>query len=469
MRTWLSILLAAGLFLSPFATFAEDYGSQTSQTQQVPPVAQTLVREGDFAIKLAATLHLGNPTDEAVAVDMLAQAGVAPLNGWLPDYPMTPQILGQLESFIAKAASEGRLPMTAEEGTKGLYYLAAQMNLPTPAGSAPPEDSAAAPVQPNPTVVNNYYYDQGPPIITYYPPPYYYGYLYDWVPYPVFWFGFWFPGFYICHNFTTVVVDRTVFVDRRVLVSNRIIDPVTRRVARVDPVTRTHTGAIRPETRLRTESGETFRNLAELRHRGGVSGPNAGRPGTSVSRTPGNEGFRSPEARKSAEGIYSRSVERMRPGTVREGGMSRSGGRRFVAPRAPDRSFNAPPRNGERRSVVPNAPGRSYNAPSRGGERRYNAPSNPTGRSYRPPAMRGGRESVRPVAPSNTPGRSFNGPARGDERQFIAPSPSSRQFSGPVMRGSNSMRSFSGNGGRGRGGFGNKIVPYGGGMCRGKC
>ena len=455
MRTWLSIILAVGLLLYPFATFAEDYGSQTSQTQQVPPVAQTLVREGDFAIKLAATLDLGNPTDEAVAVDMLANAGVAPLNGWIPDYPMTPQILGQLQSSIATAASEGRLPMTAEEGTKGLYYLAAQMNLPTPAGAATPEDSMAPPVQPNPTVVNNYYYDQGPPIITYYPPPYYYGYLYDWVSYPVFWFGFWFPGFYICHNFTTVVVvDRTAFVKKRVLVSNRVIDPVTKRVARVDPVTRTGTGAIRPETRLRTESGETFRDLAELRHRGGVSGPNAGRPETSVSRTPRTEGFRSPEARKSAEGIYSRSVERMRSGAVREGGMSRSGDRQIVAPGAPDRSFNAPSRSGERRSVVPNAPGRSYNAPSRGGERRYLAPDNPSERSYRPPATRGSRESVRPVAPSNAPGRSFNGPARGDDRGLVAPNSSSRQFSGPMTReGSDSQRSFSGDGRHGRGGF----------------
>jgi hypothetical protein len=313
----------------------------------------------------------------------------------------------------------------------------------------------APPVQPNPTVVNNYYYDQGPPIITYYPPPYYYGYLYDWVSYPVFWFGFWFPGFYICHNFTTVVVvDRTAFVKKRVLVSNRVIDPVTKRVARVDPVTRTGTGAIRPETRLRTESGETFRNLAELRHRGGVSGPNAGRPETSVSRTPRTEGFRSPEARKSAEGIYSRSVERMRSGTVREGGMSRSGDRRIVAPGAPDRSFNAPSRSGERRSVVPNAPGRSYNAPSRGGERRYIAPDNPSERSYRPPATRGSRESVRPVAPSNAPGRSFNGPARGDDRRLAAPNSSSRQFSGPMTReGSDSQRSFFGDGRHGRGGF----------------
>ena len=93
MKKLLSIILTASLLLYPFATFAADYVSQPSQAQQVPPVAQTLVREGDFAVKLAATLNLGLPTNEAEAEDMLAKAGVAPLNGWISDYPMTPQIV----------------------------------------------------------------------------------------------------------------------------------------------------------------------------------------------------------------------------------------------------------------------------------------------------------------------------------------------------------------------------------------
>ena len=135
MKKWLSIILAAGLLLYPFATFAEDYGSsQSSQAQESPPVAQPLVREGDFAIKLAATLDIGTPTDEAVAEDMLAKAGVAPLNGWISDYPVTPQIIGQLHDSIAKAAAEGKLPMTSDEATRGLASLAQQANLPTPAG-----------------------------------------------------------------------------------------------------------------------------------------------------------------------------------------------------------------------------------------------------------------------------------------------------------------------------------------------
>ena len=428
MRKWLSIILAAGLLLYPLATFADDYGSQPSQTQQGPPVAQQLVREGEFAVKLAATLDLGNPTDEAVAEDMLAKAGVAPLNGWLSDYPMTPQIVGQLRDSIAKAAGEGKLPMTSDEATRGLNNLTAKMNLPSPAGPGTAEAEGTPPHadQSNPTVINNYYYDQGPPVITYYPPPYDYGYLYDWVPYPVWWFGFWFPGFFICHNFTTTVVvsngvfvNRT-FVNRTAVVSNRVIDPVTRTVVRVDPVGRTGAGAgnVKPVTMLRTESGRTFTTLTELRKVAGVTGLNAGRPGSSVKSAPRTEGFKSPAARKSAEAIYSRSIAGARYG------------------RMPERSAY---RGAERQSAV-------------------------SGRPYGPPASRrsnGSFKQYNPYSGQGTPrGRTYNynGAVRGNERQYVAPGPSAGRYSGsgPVMRGgSQPTRSSSGSGWQGRGSYGN--------------
>ncbi|MGE5751044.1 MAG: hypothetical protein ACM30F_02810 [Nitrospirota bacterium] len=375
MKKLLSIILTASLLLYPFATFAVDYGSQPSQTQQVPPVAQTLVREGDFAVKLAATLNVGLPTNEAEAEDMLAKAGVAPLNGWISDYPMTPQIVGQIQDSITKAAAERKLPMNSEEATKGLYLLTAQMKLPTPAGegtTAP--DGKKAPVEPyDSQTINNYYSDEGPPIVTYYPPPVYYGYLYDWVPYPVFWFGFWFPGFFICHNFTTtVIVSNPPFVNRKAIVSNNVINRDGRRVAVVDPVVRTNTGGVRPVTTLRTESGRTFRNLADLRN---------------------------------AEAIYLRSVERMQAGTVREGGMVRGAEGRSVEPGAPDRTFNGPVRGGsERRFVAPNGSSESimrFSAPSgssMGNGRQLVAPSAPS-RSFSGSMSRGG----------NHPTRSFSG------------------------------------------------------------
>ncbi len=373
MKKLLSVMLAASLLLYPFAAFAEDYGSQISQTLQVPPVAQTLVREGDFAIRLAATLNLGLPTDEAIAEEMLAKAGIAPLNGWLSDYPVTPQIIGQLLDSIDKAASEGKLSMTEEQAKNGLFYLSAQMNLPTPAGPETPAKEGAPAVPPNSQVVDEYYYDQGPPIVTYYPPPVYYGYLYDWVPYPVFWFGFWFPGFFICHSFT-----RAVVVDHRpCIVSNHFIDRHTGRVATVEPVTRTSTGTFRPETTLRTQNGRTFRNLTDLRNGIGRTGPQNGRQGISASNPQRADGFRSSQAGRSAGTIYSRSLEHSRPGMV-SGFMARSGARPVVVPSAPGRSYNGPVRGSERRSIALGA----------------------SDRTFRAPVMRGSNESVRPFANS---------------------------------------------------------------------
>jgi hypothetical protein len=404
MRKSPSILLAAGLLLYPFAAYAEDYRSQASQTQQVPPVAQALVREGDFAIKLAAILNLGLPTNEADAEGLLAKAGVVPLNGWLSDYPMTPEVLGQLQDSIAKAASEGKLPMTAEEGTKGLYDLAAQMNLPTPAGpgTAAPESTEAPAEQPGPAVLNNHYYDQGPPIITYYPPPVYYAYLYDWVPYPVWWFGFWFPGFYICHNFTTVVVVDT----RKVIVSNRFVDPRTKRVVRVDPVVRTGTGALRSVTTLRTGDGRRF----------------------------GTEGFRSPGARKSAEAIFGRSAGRMKAGRVPESRMARGSERRFAAPGAPGKSFNVPSRGEARPPMAPNPPLRTYRPPA----------AREHGGSIRPFAPPGApsRQGERRYSAPGPPDRSYNSPVRGGDRRVVTPGRPARPFNGPMGReGRGPMRS----------------------------
>lgn len=450
MKRWLSIIAAAGLLLYPFAASGADYGSQTSQTQQVPPVAQQLVREGDFAIKLAAELDLGNPTDEATAEDVLATAGIVPVNGWLSDYPVTPQILGQLQESIAAAASEGKLSMNAQEATRGLYALAAQMNLPIPAtpGSAPSEAQQAPAGKSSPPVINNYYYNQGPPVVTYYPPPPDYAYMYDWVPYPTWWVGFWFPGFFICQHFTTVVVvNRPVVVSgavvirpRPVIVTNRIIDPVTRRVAVVDPVTRTGSGRVRPLTTLRTDSGRTFSTLADLRREPGVANaPRTMRPGTSTSGAiRPREGFGSPDARRSAERIFSRSVENA--GRYPEDGMIRRHEGR-LAPAASERPSSGPVRDEGRRFDSSGPSVRAHNGPVRDGEERFIAPRVPE-RSFNPPMMRQDREFSRPMI---SPGG----------RRFDSPGTPSRSFDAPFNRGEGDlMRSFSGNSRQVRGGRG---------------
>ena len=444
MKKVLSYVLAAGLLLNPFAALAADYGSQSPQTNQAPPVAQPLVREGDFAIKLAAKLDLGLPTDEAVAEEMLAKVGVVPVNGWLSDYPVTPEIVGQLQDAIAKAAADGKLPMKTDEATRGLNSLTAEMNLPTPAGgsaSAGGPAGSTSPPEPstNPAVINNYYYDEGPPVITYYPPPYDYYYLYAWVPYPVFWWGFWFPGFYICHNFTTVVVSHPFVGDvgRRHIVTNRVIDPVTRQVAVVDPIRRTSAGAVRPETTLRTGSGRTFTTLAELRREPGSAQVNAGRRSV-PNNTMGTGGFRSPQARRSAEAIYNRSIQGMRAGTVGGGSMTRGDGRRYVSPGTSTRMNTSPSWGGQGRYSTTTAPTTQY----RHSKRSY------TGESVR-------SSYPAPIAPNRE--RSYYGPARqpfGGERQYVSPGiPSWSHSSAPLTRGgSGAVRSFPSSGGwQGRG------------------
>lgn len=468
MKRWLSLLTAAGLLLYPFAAFALDYGSQPSQTQEVPPVAQTLVREGDFAIRLVAELDLGNPTDEASAEDVLATAGVVPANGWISDYPMTPDIVGQLQESIARAGAEGKLPMTAEEATRRLYTLTSQMDLPAPAGSGTmPADAQKAPAdRTSPTVVNNYYYDQGPPIITYYPPPADYLYLYAWVPFPTFWFGFWFPGFFICHNFTTVVVTRPVFVNqgfiaqRRAVVSNRFIDPVTRRVAVVDPVTRTSGGGVRPRTVLRTESGRTFNSTMEMRQDALGNRTDPVQRGTVAPGPARHEGFRNPESRRSAGNIVSRGVEGTNMRRDRgDGGMVRGNDRSFGTPNAPERTFRPPLRRGGTQSVMPqamqNAPERSFRDRGRGAGGSSGQPfiaPRTQERSIQPPLTRDGSGNSGRFTRQGMAERSLSGATRGNgSRSFIpgAPAPTFGDTLKREGRGG-SQRSFSGNGGRGR-------------------
>jgi hypothetical protein len=388
MKKWPIVVLSASLLLYPFAvSFAQDSLPQITQVQDAPPVAQTLIREGDFAIKLAAELSLGNPINEAAAEDMLVNAGVSPLNGWISDYPVTPEIIGQLGDSISAAVSAGKLSISSEEAQKVLYSLSGQMNLPTPAGPEPgtiPQGISDA------TIVNNYYYDQGPPIITYYPPPPDYVYLYVWVPYPVIWSGFWFPGFYICNSFTAPVRPWSAgFAASSVIVSNHIFDPHTGAVTVVDPVVRTSTGTVQPETVLRTGSGQLYRTVTDMRHGAALRGVQSVRTrNLGDGRTLSTGGSRIIEVRKGAQGIYTRSMQ----GTSVQ--------------RAPERSMIYG--NKMTHNAVPGVAGRSFYMPSRGSEGRSTAGSSPRSFYNRPVTTYGGAYKRGYVAPT-APQRSYGG------------------------------------------------------------
>jgi uncharacterized membrane protein YgcG len=195
------------------------------------------VREGALAVKLVFALGLSPTDDETQAETTLGEAGITPRNGWIADYPVTPDIVGELQAAVGESADAGKLTVGRDEAQKRLEGVLDDLKLGVrpytgaTTGEALPEHAEN---YPNPTVINNYYTTEGPPVVTYYAPPPDYYYLYSWVPYPFWGFGFWFPGYFVLHDF-----HRPIFVNRRVVfVSNHFNDLRAHRVFRVDPVAR---------------------------------------------------------------------------------------------------------------------------------------------------------------------------------------------------------------------------------------
>ncbi len=329
MKNLLTIAMALGLIIIPFAVYAqsEQAGPIAAQPEQAgakaPPVSQQLIPEGDFALKVATALKLGTPTTEAQAEDMLTAVGIAPKNGWIADYPMTPVIINQVRSAVVAAAASNKLPMGRDEALQAFEGVTAEFGLAIAPGleqyaeGQPPSSSEYVP----PPAINDYYYNEGPPIVTYYPPPWDYNYLYAWVPYPFWCSGFFFSGFFILNDFHHFHHDHH-FHHGHHMISNHFVDPKTHASLRVDPTTRT-----------------------------------AGTAATRPPRGTGYRGFASPEARKAATAIFNRSANgrtySQHSNTSRQYRSvqhSRTGsGRSFSS-----RSFSPPSSN-------------SFSAPSRGG------------------------------------------------------------------------------------------------------
>ncbi len=344
-----------------------------AQSQQAaakaPPVQQPLIREGDFAVKLVGALDLGTTSDEAEAESILGSVGISPRNGWIADYPVTPDILGEIRGSIDDAADSGKIKMGKDEAVKAFENAKADLDLGVRSYTeGEPHEVNPSAGYPDNTVINNYYYDQGPPIVTYYAPPPDYYYLYEWVPYPFWWSDFWFPGFFILNDFHRVIH----FHHRAEFVSNHFNDFGRHRVFRIDPADRFH--------------GRTF---------GGIGAPRGGH-------------FLSPGVRNGARSIFNRN--RMGPPSGGRTFRAPSGGRTFRAPsggrtfRAPSggRTFRAP--SGGRTFRAPSG-GRTFRAPS--GGRTFNAPSG-GGRTFSPPS--GGR-------PSGTPSGGRMGSMGGGQRR----------------------------------------------------
>ena len=389
-------------------SLAMNAASEETATQP-PPIAQALVREGDLAIKLVDRLKIGTAENEAEAESILASTGIAPRNGWIADYPVTPDIIGELQDAVGEAVDSQRLAMGKDEALRQFQDLTAEMGLSSMADTraeiVQDEPSRDYSEYSRPEVIDNYYYTEGPPVITYYPPPWDYYYMYAWVPYPFWCSGFFFRGFFILHDF-----HRTFFVNRRMcVVSNHFRDHRTHRVSTIDPVTR-HTG-------------RTFRGDFDPSHR---------------------RGFPSTEAKKGAASIVERSHGRLRSGnpalTRPQTGLA---DRNRISSKPTGRAEKPIPNNRRESKTStlgsqngnqtrpPIVDRRARRTPAETGSHDMGERTFSRQRSIESRAIPGFNRSAERIdrsfrAPSLDNGRSSNTPLRGESRSFSTPSVGSR-------------------------------------------
>jgi len=236
------LVLLLGLLLGVSAFL---YAEAEAPADAPPPIEAPVVREGDFAIELAQSLGITATDDETEAETRLSEFGISPKNGWVADYPVTPDILGELKKAVSDAARARKLSMNEAEALKALRETAEGLGLrvvpaaPNEMGQAGEQNQPASPNQPE---ANNYYPGGAPPVITYYmPPPYYYG-MYTWVGYPFWWGAYWFPGYYILNDFHCIRVRDHHYRhphhhNGHAYISNHIHSP-DHRVIRIDPIRR---------------------------------------------------------------------------------------------------------------------------------------------------------------------------------------------------------------------------------------
>ncbi|MCC6502412.1 MAG: hypothetical protein IT362_04660 [Deltaproteobacteria bacterium] len=190
-----SFVLLSVLFLMTGVSIAQD-GEAPPES---PPIEQPLVREGDFALTLSEALELGVTDNETEAVNLLNSAGIAPLNGWIADYPVTPDIVGELRASVAEAADAGKLS-TGKDAALVIYQdVVEEYGLSIRVGEG--QGATGWGQEPASKDLNEYYTTQGPPVVTYYAPPPAYAYMYTWVPYQFWWWNYWYPGFFVLVDF----------------------------------------------------------------------------------------------------------------------------------------------------------------------------------------------------------------------------------------------------------------------------
>jgi hypothetical protein len=126
MKKLFMIAILVSFLLMPVITSAQG-GHQSAGP---PPVKQTLIPEGFFAVKLADALKLAPVETEVEAETTLTSLGITPGNGWIADYPVTPDVLIELQNAVGMAADSGKLTMVRDESTNVVQGVAMDLGLP---------------------------------------------------------------------------------------------------------------------------------------------------------------------------------------------------------------------------------------------------------------------------------------------------------------------------------------------------
>lgn len=241
-KEFLAFFVAAVLIFSPSISYAQQSSSTAGSAstalveRNAPPVAQTLVPEGAFAMELAKVLGLGEAQDEAQAEKVLSAAGIEPSNGWISEYPVTPDMVVEIKKEVVDAAREERIDLNETEARQAVSDLLSglKLNITEEDRASAANNRRPAELKPPVDVVDRYYELYGPPVVTYYAPPAPYIGRYVRVPRNFWWNGFFFSGFFVLNDF-----DRRIrFRNHRFVVTNRLVNPFTHRVFVVDPVKR---------------------------------------------------------------------------------------------------------------------------------------------------------------------------------------------------------------------------------------
>lgn len=210
----LVVAFVAVAFLLSGPARAQDENSLAYAEQAIAPA---LVRQGEFAMRLAGALALETAEDdEDGAIRALVALGVEPAAGWQADQAMTPQTVTELRADLADAAAAGRLAMETDTAWAAFDELLAELGLPLPAEPAPGYAGAGPPLNGygpycDARTTQYFYGSYGLPIYSYCYPPAAYIHYYSWVPCGFRAYGYHFAGFFMLrqvHRIPRVHHDR---------------------------------------------------------------------------------------------------------------------------------------------------------------------------------------------------------------------------------------------------------------------